>query len=131
METTYTYSITKPKSNYEDLIVWRKSMKFVTKIYKSLKKFPSEERFGLVSQMKKCAVSIPSNIAEGQGRRSYKSFKYFLDVSHGSLTELHTQILISQDLGFINDKESKTLIFDLKEIGKMIFGLKKSILPNK
>ncbi|MBU0670975.1 four helix bundle protein, partial [Patescibacteria group bacterium] len=83
---------------YKDLTVYTKSIKLVTKIYKITNKFPDNEKFGLVSQMRRCAVSIPSNIAEGQQRNTSKEFANFLYISRGSIAELETQINIVKEL---------------------------------
>ena len=107
--------------SYKELIVWQKAMKLVTIIYDLSKKFPEDERFGLTSQMRRCSVSIPSNIAEGWGRLSRKNYVQFLRISRGSLYELETQILITKQLNYINDSESvESLII---EISKMLNSL--------
>ena len=96
-------------------------MKLVTIIYELLKTFPDDEKFGITSQMKRCSVSIPSNIAEGWGRFSRKNYIQFLRISRGSLYELETQILITKQLNYINDCE---LVEDLIiEISKMLNSL--------
>ncbi|MDI6853442.1 MAG: four helix bundle protein [Deltaproteobacteria bacterium] len=85
--------------SYQDLVVWQKAMSLVTEIYRISQKFPKEEIFGLTSQIRRAAVSIPSNIAEGQGKSSTGEFKSFLGHAKGSLAELETQILIAKDSG--------------------------------
>ena len=109
------------------LDVWKRSLELVTKIYKVTALFPDEEKFGLVSQMRRAAVSIPSNIAEGAGRSSGKQFGYFLDIAQGSISELETQILISQNLKFLSSSQVKSLLHELGEISRMVFGLKRSL----
>jgi four helix bundle protein len=84
---------------YKDLLVWQKGIELVKEIYKLTKPFPSDERFGLVSQMRRAAVSIPSNIAEGQARHTTKEFIQYLSHAEGSLAELDTQIIVSMELG--------------------------------
>ena len=95
METT-----TKIKS-YKDLLVWQKGLNLAKMVYQVTKEFPSDERFGLVSQMRRAAVSVPSNIAEGQSRRTTSEFVQFISHPEGSLAQVETQLLISLDLGFI------------------------------
>src|SRR5215813_936141 len=86
--------------SYRDLVVWQKSMRLVTDIYRTTTAFPKEEIYGLTSQIRRAAVSIPSNVAEGQGRRTASDFHNFLDHARGSLMEVETQILIAQDLQY-------------------------------
>ena len=92
--------------------------------------FPNEEKFGLTSQMRRCAVSIPSNIAEGAGRSTDKSFAHFLDISYGSSCELETQVIISSRLGFISTIQFKEIENRIHRIQKMIFNFKK-VLENR
>ncbi|MGW8184736.1 MAG: four helix bundle protein [Candidatus Moraniibacteriota bacterium] len=89
-------------NSYKNLIVWQKSMELVTEIYTLTVKFPKEEIYGIISQMKRCAISIPSNIAEGRRRNGKKEFKRFLNIAYDSGAELETQIEISKRLKFIN-----------------------------
>ena len=107
-----------------DLDVWKKPIQFVKKIYKITSKFPDAEKYGLTNQMRRCPVSIPSNIAEGAGRNSKKEFKQFLYISLGSISELETQLIISTELNYQKDN---SLLDELNEIRKMLFGLIKSI----
>lgn len=113
--------------NHSDLIVWQKAMDLVTGIYKITATFPSEERFGLSSQARRAAVSIPSNIAEGHGRKSTAAYLNHLSIAYGSLMELETQIQIALRLNFIVAAETTTLLEQTSEIGKMLNGLKKSL----
>ena len=115
---------------HKDLDVWKYSIDLVVEVYQLLKKFPDDEKFGIISQMKRCAVSIPSNIAEGAARSSAKEFSHFLTISLGSLAELETQIIISERLDFISDDNSKILLKNLTTIRKMLLGLKKSLRDN-
>ena len=85
---------------FRDLLIWQKSIKLVTQIYEVTKIFPKEEAFGLTSQMRRCAVSIPSNIAEGHGRNSTRDYLRFLQIATGSLYELQTQLVIANNLSF-------------------------------
>lgn len=109
------------------LDVWKRAIGFVEKIYKMTSSFPSEEKFGLTSQMRRAAVSIPSNIAEGAARSGKKEFLNFLNFSQGSVAELETQIIISENLKFINSDAGKKLINELDEISKMLIGLQRSL----
>lgn len=106
--------------SHKDLVVWQKGIDLAIVIYNLTSKFPSEEKFGLTSQMRRSAVSIPSNIAEGRGRRSRKDFVQFLYMSVGSLCELETQIEIAKDLRFIKEVEYNDCVASLKEIGRML-----------
>ncbi len=110
-------------NNFRELKVWQKSISIVVKIYEHTKKFPSDERFNLVSQMQRAATSIPSNISEGAGRNSNKSFKYFLTISIGSAHELETQIIISNKLRYLSNENCELLITELTEIQKMLYSL--------
>lgn len=113
--------------NYSDLAVWQKAMDLVTGIYKITAAFPTEERFGLSSQARRAAVSIPSNIAEGHGRKSTAAYLNHLSIAYGSLMELETQIQVASRLNFIVAAETSALLLQTSEIGKMLNGLKKSL----
>ncbi|MDO9054007.1 MAG: four helix bundle protein [Gallionella sp.] len=112
---------------YSDLLVWQRAMDLVTSIYQITATFPGEERFGLSSQARRAAVSIPSNIAEGHGRKSSGAYSNHLSIALGSLMELETQIQVAARLEFIGDKEVTTILAQTDEIGKMLSDLKKSI----
>jgi four helix bundle protein len=114
-------------SDHEKLRVWRESMDLVEKVYAITSKFPPEERFGLTIQMRRCAVSIPSNIAEGASRRNKQEFLQFLGVARSSLAELSTQLEISRRLGFTDTD----LTLDIEKIGKLLNGLMSSIRGKK
>jgi four helix bundle protein len=109
--------------SYRDLIAWQKAMELVTEIYRVTKKFFKEEIFGLVSQIRRSAVSIPSNIAEGKGRLSKGEFRQFLGNARGSLSELETQILIAQNLNYLNEAEVMRILAIVEEVGEVINGL--------
>jgi four helix bundle protein len=113
--------------NYRDLIAWQKAMDLVELVYRVTKCFPSEERFGLTNQARRASVSIPSNIAEGQGRRTTGEFRHFLSVAYGSLRELETQILIGQRLGFITNDAAAPVLDLAGEVGRLINGLSESL----
>ncbi|MBQ2291064.1 MAG: four helix bundle protein [Paludibacteraceae bacterium] len=95
--------------NYNNLQIWQQAMDLVEEIYKLTASFPIEEKFSLVSQMTRAAVSIPSNIAEGAGRNTDKDFAHFISIAIGSLYELNTQIVLSERLGYINQSQSQEL----------------------
>ena len=105
---------------HKDLDVWKDSIELVTKIYQLVSNFPKEERFGLVDQTKRAAISIPSNIAEGAARNSQKEFLQFLYIALGSIAELETQLIISKKLGFLNDEG---IFEDLEKIKSKLLGL--------
>jgi four helix bundle protein len=111
--------------NFRDLEVWQSAVLFVKRIYTITDTFPSEEKFGLVSQINRCAVSIPSNIAEGCSRTSQKDFSRFLQISLGSAFELETQIEIAKELGFVDVNLHLEIISELNLIQKRIQSLKK------
>ena len=105
---------------FRKLIVWQKSMDLVTKVYQITLRFPENEKYGLVSQMRRCAVSIPSNIAEGSRRGSQKDFRKFILIAFGSGAELETQFEISINLAYISKNEAVEIMDLLNEIMKML-----------
>ena len=107
--------------DHKDLDVWKQSMLLAEDVYALTKEFPSEERFGLSSQIKRAVVSIPSNIAEGAGRKGDKEFIQFLYIAMGSLSELETQLILSDRLQFVNSIE--IYLNQIEKIRKMLFGL--------
>jgi four helix bundle protein len=113
--------------HYTELVVWQKAMDLVTGIYRATAAFPAEERFGLASQARRAAVSIPSNIAEGHGRKATGAYLNHLSIAYGSLMELETQLQISLRLGFVDADEIASLQTRTNKIGKMLNGLKKSL----
>lgn len=113
--------------NYRDLIAWQKSMDLVEEIYRVTAAFPREERYGLTSQLRRCGVSIPSNIAEGQGRRTNPEFAHRLSIAHGSLREAKTQLMISARLGYLPNAALDQLLKDSAEVGRLITGLRNSM----
>ena len=114
--------------SYKGLIVWQKSIALVKCIYVITAHFPSEEKFGIISQMRRSAVSVPSNIAEGQARRTTGDYIRFVSMAEGSLAELDTQLIISIDLGFCDKQESETCFALMTEIRKMLNALRRSLL---
>ena len=112
---------------HRDLKVWSNSINLVTQVYQITNNFPKEELFGLTSQIRRSAVSIPSNIAEGAARTSRKEFHKFLSIASGSASELETQLIISKNLNYLNTENSESLINELITIQKMIQGLMKNL----
>ncbi len=110
-------------TTYKDLIVWQKSVNLAVMVYEFTEKFPKEEVYGLVSQMRRCAVSIPSNIAEGKLRNSTKEFKRFLHIAYGSWGELETQIVISKKLTKTKELNYSNIDTVLLEVMKMLNSL--------
>jgi len=110
--------VVKTKS-FKDLIVWRKAYKLVLEVYKATKCFPKSETYGLSNQMRRAAVSIPSNIAEGYGRRHKAEYNQFLSIAYGSLSELETQYLLATDLKYA--EKSETIEGLLKEVGSILY----------
>ncbi len=108
---------------YKDLVVWQKAIQLVTEIYQVTRKFPNDELFGLTSQLRRAAVSIPSNIAEGQAQLSKGDFRRFLGHARGSLAELETQITIAQNLNFLLKDEELKLLDLIAEVGRILNGL--------
>jgi four helix bundle protein len=115
-------------SSYKDLLIWKKGIVLVIKVYELSKAFPSEELYALTNQIKRASVSIPSNIAEGYGRNTDKSFSHFIDISRGSLCELETRLIIAKELGFIKNLElyNEVLALIIEE-SKMINAFSKSL----
>ncbi len=113
--------------SYKDLVVWQKSMALVTEVYRASQEFHKEELFGLTSQIRRAAVSVPSNIAEGHARTSKKEFQYFLSNARGSLAELETQLTIAHQLAYINGSAINQLLDRLGEVGRILSGLLSSL----
>ena len=108
---------------YQDLKVWQLAMDMVIQVYRCTGSFPKQEIYGLTSQMRRSAVSVPSNIAEGKGRFSRKELVHYLFQARGSLLELETQILIGRKLEYLDDVEGKRLIALTSEVGRLLNGL--------
>ncbi len=113
--------------HYKELIVWQKAIELVTDIHRVTASFPTEERFGLVSQLRRAAVSVPSNIAEGQGRSSTGEFKLFLGHARGSLCEVESQLVIAGNLGFVQENDLQRFDDLTKEVGRLLNGLIRSL----
>jgi len=113
--------------SHTKLEVWRRSISMVAQVYRITKDYPTEERYGLMSQMRRAAVSVPSNIAEGAARKSTKEYVRFLYNARGSLSELDAQIEISRNLGYLKKEKYKCIIDELNEISRMLSGLINSL----
>lgn len=114
--------------SYKKLIVWQKSITLVKLIYQLTQNFPSDEKFGLTSQMRRAVVSIPSNIAEGQARRTTGDYVRFVSIAEGSLAELETQLIIAIELNFCRRKDIEELFDLMLEIRKMLNALRRSLV---
>lgn len=113
--------------SYQDLIVWQKSMDLVERVYRMTTVFPRDEVYGLSSQIRRAAVSIPSNIAEGQARKSTAEFLHFLSIAQGSRAEVETQTLIAQRLGYVTPNQIKEILSLLEEISRMLNTLRSKL----
>jgi four helix bundle protein len=113
--------------NYRDLVAWQRAMELAEQVYTATKPFPPDERYVLVAQLRRSAVSVPSNIAEGQGLRSDGAFGRHLSIARGSLCELETQLLLSARLGYIDQAASDRLAALASEVGKLIAGLSHAV----
>jgi four helix bundle protein len=110
-------------NSYEDLEVWQRSVALATRLYKVTEPFPSEEKFGLISQIRRSATSIPANIAEGWGRGSTKEYIQFLITARGSLMELETHLIIANELGYLVAERLSVLRSETGQLGRMLNGL--------
>ncbi len=113
--------------NFKELKIWNRAMDMVVEVYKTTEKFPSEEKYGITSQIRRSAVSVPSNVAEGAGKNSDKDFVRFLSIAQGSSYELQTQLILSQRLGFINKDNCDAIVNDISEIQKMNYRFQESL----
>jgi four helix bundle protein len=109
--------------SYKDLIAWRQAMELVTEIYRATRAFPRDEIYSLTNQLRRAAVSVPSNIAEGQARFSRKEFHHFLSQARGSLVEVETQLMIVQNLDYLSPQQTRSLLDKAAELGKVLNGL--------
>ncbi len=108
---------------FQGLEVWKKAHRLVIEIYKVTNKFPSGEKFGLISQMRRASISVAANIVEGFKRRSNKDYRHFLNIAEGSLEELKYYLILSRDLSYIENEKFEKLTVNSEEVGKMIYGL--------
>lgn len=116
----------KPK-HYKELFVWQKGMALVKSIYQLTERFPTEERFGLIAQMRRAAISVPSNIAEGQARQGTREFLLFLSHASGSLAELETQLLLSFDLGYCDRAKMDPVADAVGELQRMLAAMRRKL----
>jgi four helix bundle protein len=117
--------------SYRDLDVWKKAMDLVTECYEMTESFPKKEIYGLASQLQRSAVSVAANISEGHGRQHTKEFLQSLSIAYGSLAELETHISIAERLKYIGDSQSNKLLEKTAEIGRMLNGLRKSLVKKE
>ncbi len=117
--------------NYRQLIVWQKAMQLAERIYRVVEKLPDEERFGLSYQLRKCAVSIPSNIAEGHTRRSTREYLRFISIALGSIAEAETQLLLAARLGMVKPEQTASIEDLMVEVGKMLRAIQGKLKPNE
>jgi len=110
------------KHNFKNLEIWKRSMTLAKEVYLLSSKFPKEEKYGLTSQIRRSAVSVPSNIAEGCGRKSPKELVQFISIANGSLCELETQLILAKELSLLENKPIPDLSNEITEIRKMIYG---------
>lgn len=115
------------KHNYKELRVWQKAMELCKAVYSAVSEFPADERYGLSSQIKRCSVSIPSNIAEGAGRNTDKTFNYFLGIAYGSSCELSTQLELAKHFGMLSEEQLISLENQITDIQKMIYKLSQNL----
>ena len=115
---------------YKDLIVWQKAMEMTTLLYKIIKKLPKEVTYTLSDQMRRAAISIPSNIAEGFGRNSKKEYLQFLYIANGSVCELETQLILCVNINYLSEIETQPIMDLLSEIGKIIMTITKKLNSN-
>lgn len=113
--------------SFTDLVAWKESHKLAVEIYKYTDKYPEKEKYSLIDQMRRCGVSISSNIAEGFSRKSNKEKNHFFYTARGSLTELQNQLLISKDIGYLNKEDFDLLAKQTVQVSKLINGLIKSL----
>ncbi len=113
--------------HYTDLVAWQKAMDLVVRVYEATKEFPPEERFGLTNQLRRAAVSVPSNIAEGQGRHATRDFLRCLSIAYGSLQEVETQLIIARRLNYLDEKFQAALSDLTSEVARLINGLMNSL----
>lgn len=114
-------------ASYRELVAWQKAMDLVVDVYRFSQQFPADERYNLTSQIRKSGVSIPSNIAEGHGRRTSKDFSHFLWIANGSLSELETQALVAERLNYTTAQATESLLVQTDEVRRITAGLRRSL----
>ncbi|MFZ0980371.1 MAG: four helix bundle protein [Candidatus Acidiferrales bacterium] len=115
-------------THYKELKIWQKGMSLAKSVYRLTMRFPADERFGLSAQMRRAAVSVPSNIAEGQARHGTREFLQFLSHASGSLAELETQVLLSMDLGYCKESEVSSIANEIGELQKMVAAIRRKLV---
>jgi four helix bundle protein len=118
---------TRAIKSYQDLAAWQEARMLVRKVYEMTKSFPTDERYGLISQIRRCAVSVPSNIAEGYGRGSRNDYSRFLRIARGSLFEFETQLILAYDLGFVQDELKTDIQEQIDRVARPLWGLIRSV----
>lgn len=113
--------------HYKELKIWQKGMDMAKSVYRLTAQFPAEERFGLIVQMRRAAVSVPSNIAEGQARSGTREFLQFLSHANGSLAEMETQVLLSVDLGYCREPDVESILREIGELQRMLAAIKRKL----
>ena len=124
-------SSTVGKQGYQDLVVWQKAMELVTAVYRVTCDWPREEQYGLTSQVRRAAVAIPSNVAEGHGRSGHREFAHHVSIAYGSLCELETQLLIAERLDFSDAKATEPLMNCIADVRRLTSGLLRSLQTSK
>jgi four helix bundle protein len=119
----------RPVRSYQDLVAWQQAMVLAETVYQATRAFPTEEKYGLTAQMRRCAVSIASNIAEGQARASRGELLQFIGHARGSLAELNTQLILSSRLGMLTPNSEEQLAQLIARVGRLLNGLRKSLKP--
>ena len=115
-------------THYKELKIWQKGMSLAKSVYRLTMRFPADERFGLSAQMRRAAVSVPSNIVEGQARHGTREFLQFLSHANGSLAELETQVLLSMDLGYCKESEVFSIANEIGELQKMVAAIRRKLV---
>jgi len=115
--------------SYHDLRVWQRSMDLVVECYATARRFPRDERFGLISQLQRAAVSVPANIAESNGRRHRKEYLHHLSIAKGSLNEVEALLLVANRLGYLSNQDQAPLLARVAEVGRALIGLIRSLMP--
>lgn len=116
-----------PIQSYQDLIAWQKAMEVAVSIYRVTERFPKSEQYGLVSQMRRAAISVPSNIAEGTMRGTRKDYRQFVLIAGGSIAELETQLEIARRLGYLSESMYTKVVDDVAEVGRIVNGLSRRL----
>ena len=114
--------------DYSKLHVWSKAHHIALEVHRATKSFPREERFELTSQVRRAAMAVPINIAEGAGRSSRPTFAHFLDIANGSVNELDYQLLLAKDLGYLSEEKHQSLTESLRDLGRMLSGFRRTLI---